>query len=66
MKICLINPPHPYLKQPTAQAPLGLLYIAAALRTQNIDVEVLDISDKYLKILFKFLKPIYMELLVLY
>lgn len=49
MKVCLVNPPHPYLKQPTSQAPLGLLYIAAALRAGNVDVDLLDVSHKYYK-----------------
>lgn len=47
MKVCLVNPPHPYLKQPTAQAPLGLLYIAASLRVKGIDVALVDLSDRY-------------------
>jgi len=47
MKICLVNPPHPYLKQPTAQAPLGLLYIASALREKHIDVSVLDLGGQH-------------------
>lgn len=47
MKVCLINPPHPYLKQPTSQAPLGLLYIASALRAQKIAVDMLDLSHKH-------------------
>jgi len=47
MKVCLVNPPHPYLKQPTAQAPLGLLYVAAALREKQVEVLLLDLSDCY-------------------
>ena len=46
MKICLINPPHPYLKQPYSQAPLGLMYIASALRTKNTDVCITDLSGQ--------------------
>lgn len=46
MKICLINPPHPYLKQPSAQAPLGLMYVAAALRESGVDTDLLDLSDR--------------------
>lgn len=42
MKIVLINPPHPYLKQPRSQAPLGLLYVAAALEKLGHDVSVAD------------------------
>ena len=33
--LCLINPPAPWLVQPHAQAPLGLLYVAAAARAQR-------------------------------
>jgi radical SAM superfamily enzyme YgiQ (UPF0313 family) len=54
MKICLINPPHAYLKQPTAQAPLGLMYIAASLREKNMDVTLLDLSSKYWEDPFEF------------
>ena len=46
MKICLINPPHLYLRQPKAQAPLGLLYVAACLREKGYLVSYLDLSDK--------------------
>lgn len=45
MKICLINPPHPYLVNPAAQAPAGLLYVAAALEQKNIDIVVKDFSE---------------------
>jgi len=48
-KLCLINPPHPYLKDPTAQAPLGLLYVAASAREQGFEVEFVDLSDKHFK-----------------
>ncbi len=44
MKIALINPPHPYLIHPDSQAPLGLLYIAAALRDAGHDVEFVNLS----------------------
>lgn len=40
MKIALISLPHPYLRQPDAQAPLGLLYLAAILERAGIAVEV--------------------------
>ena len=46
VKITLINPPHPYLLDPKAQSPIGLLYLAAVLLQQGHDVELLDISDK--------------------
>lgn len=44
IRVCLINPPHPYLRQPRAQAPLGLLYIAAALREASVPVTLVDLS----------------------
>lgn len=44
--LCLINPPHPYLTQPKAQAPLGLLYIAASVRKKGYPVSYLDLSDR--------------------
>lgn len=39
MKIILLYLPHPYLKQPDSQIPLGLLYLASVLE-QNKDVEI--------------------------
>lgn len=47
IRVCLINPPHPYLKQPTAQAPLGLMYIAAMLKSKGVSVEIFDASSKH-------------------
>ena len=47
MRVCLINPPHPYLKQPTSQAPLGLLYLASSLIDGGVDVSMLDLSGKH-------------------
>lgn len=44
--IHLVNPPHPYLRQPKAQAPLGLLYVASAARERDIDVGFSDLSDR--------------------
>ena len=44
MKVCLINPPAPYLNQPGAQVPLGLLYLAAVLEEANHSVVVKDYS----------------------
>ena len=41
-KMLLIYLPHPYLKQPDAQAPLGLMYLASVFETAE-DVE-LDIN----------------------
>jgi radical SAM superfamily enzyme YgiQ (UPF0313 family) len=43
-KVVLIYLPHPYLKQPDAQAPLGLLYLAAVLEQNKIAVEVKNYS----------------------
>lgn len=43
MKVCFINPPAPYLRQPGAQVPLGLLYIAALLR-YTYEVTIKDYS----------------------
>jgi anaerobic magnesium-protoporphyrin IX monomethyl ester cyclase len=54
MKICLVNPPHPYLKQPTAQAPLGLMYIAATFRMLGAEVNFLDLSDRHYEDDFNF------------
>jgi anaerobic magnesium-protoporphyrin IX monomethyl ester cyclase len=45
MKIVLIYLPHPYLVQPEAQAPLGLMYIAAVLQKNNIAVEICSFSS---------------------
>lgn len=53
MKVCLVNPPHPYLKQPKAQAPLGMLYVAASLRKNNIPVEFIDLTDKQYEDVFE-------------
>lgn len=44
--ICLIYPPQPGLREPTAYAPLGLLYIAAALEKQNIPVRVVNLAGE--------------------
>jgi len=38
--VCLIYLPKPYLKQPLAQAPAGLLYIAASLEHKGRSVIV--------------------------
>ena len=40
MRIALINPPHPYLIEPNAQAPLGLAYLSAMIKQHRPDVEV--------------------------
>jgi len=44
MKIALIYLPHPHLKQPDAQAPIGLLYLAGVLEKSN-DVSVCNFSS---------------------
>lgn len=46
MKIILISLPHPYLKRPDAQAPLGLLYLASSLlECALLKVEVKNYSS---------------------
>jgi radical SAM superfamily enzyme YgiQ (UPF0313 family) len=47
MKICLINPPHPFLTQPDSQAPSGLLYLASSLKKcrPEVDVELVNLSS---------------------
>ncbi len=44
MKIVLIYLPHPYLKQPDSQIPLGLLYLASLLERDGMDVLVKNYS----------------------
>ena len=46
MKICLINPPSPFLISQKDFTPLGILYIASVLRGNNFEVEVLDLANK--------------------
>lgn len=45
MKIILIYLPHPYLNQPDAQAPMGLLYLASILEQANHKVEIKNYSS---------------------
>lgn len=45
MKVCLISLPHPYLKQPGAQVPLGILYLAAVLEKAGVKVVVKNYSS---------------------
>jgi len=46
MKIDFIYLPHQYLKQPNAQIPLGILYLASILEKNKYDVDVQNFSDK--------------------
>lgn len=43
--LCLVNPPHPYLSQPRAQLPLGMLYVGSMARAFGSDVSYVDLSD---------------------
>lgn len=45
MKTVLIYLPHPYLRQPDAQAPLGLLYLTAVLEAAGEEVELKNYSS---------------------
>lgn len=45
MKIIFIYLPHPYLKQPDSQVPIGILYLAAILEKRNIDVNIKNYSS---------------------
>ena len=45
MKVSFIYLPHPYLKQPDAQAPLGLMYLAAVLEKENIEADIKNYSS---------------------
>ena len=44
MKATLINPPRSYLIEPEAQAPMGLLYIAAVLEEEGWEVRYVDLA----------------------
>lgn len=46
MKVVLINPPSPFLIDQKAFPPLGILYIAAYLRENDIEVEVIDLANQ--------------------
>lgn len=43
-KITLINPPSPFLLDQLMMPPLGILYVAAALKKQGIEVELVDLA----------------------
>ena len=45
MKITLIYLPHPYLKQPDAQAPLGIMYLASVIEENEFEVEIKNYSS---------------------
>jgi len=47
MKVVLIAPERPYLTDQKSLPPLGLLYVADALKKQGHEVEVLDFADGY-------------------
>ncbi|RJR51530.1 MAG: radical SAM protein [Desulfobacteraceae bacterium] len=44
LKVVLLYLPHPYLRQPDAQVPIGILYLAALLEQAHVDVEVRNYS----------------------
>jgi len=44
--LILINPPHPQLVHPDAQAPVGLLYLAAAAEAEGMSVRIMDMASK--------------------
>lgn len=44
LKVVFLYLPHPYLNQPDAQAPIGILYLAALLEQVGIDVDVRNYS----------------------
>lgn len=46
MKVTLVSPPSPFLIDQKAFPPLGILYVAAYLREQGLEVEVLDLANK--------------------
>ncbi len=44
MKFLLINPPSPYLANDAAYPPSGLMYIASALESAGVEVEIIDLA----------------------
>lgn len=44
MKVALVNPPSPYLSDDRAQAPMGLLYLAANLEKYDHQVSIVDLA----------------------
>ena len=51
MRIAIINPPHEYLIQPNAQAPLGLAYLSSMIKKYrpHVQVDILNYSHKTIK-----------------
>jgi len=45
MKICFLYPPHRYLRDPSKQIPLGILYLVAVLRQKRIPVDFINLSS---------------------
>ena len=45
MKVVLIYLPHPYLNQPDAQAPMGLMYLASVLEKEGHEVVIKSYSS---------------------
>lgn len=46
MKVCLINPPQPELRQPLAYVPLGLSYLSSELKKNNHNVTFFNMANK--------------------
>lgn len=46
MRVCLVNPPSPFLLDERVFPPLGVLRVAASLERQGIEVEVVDLSGR--------------------
>jgi len=44
MRVCLINPPDTVVEDACWDEPLGLLYLAAVLEEEGVDVEVVDLN----------------------
>jgi len=44
MQVLLVNPDSPFLIDPAAFPPLGLLYLGAALEANDVDVRVVDLG----------------------
>jgi len=47
-RVCFIIPPRPWLVNPHAQAPMGILYLAAVLETEaGHDVSIVNLGGRY-------------------